>query len=321
MDIVTVEDNQNNIVKKHQELVRSARYRLSEVGIKTIVILISQIKVSDEEFHEYTVRIEDIKDLIGATKTRNNRYYADIVTDDLMSRPFWIGNEKFNWVTYARWQEDKNIVVFEIHRKLKPYLLGLQANFLQYNITNILKLRSGYVIRLYEICKDHYMEKTRNSRSVKKVVFDLKIERMKELFEIPESYRYNDIKRHILDKSAKQFKEKTDIQIEYEEQKIGRRVDRIIITVRENNKGSNDYLSSRHAFIDHIRMNYVNADLIETVDKNTGNKVILSVAPDGKLYDKLGASYEASRSDEMWDTLFDLAQQGKLPVMNRPTLF
>jgi len=322
MDIVTVDENKNNIVKKHQELVHSARYKLSEVGIKTVAILISQIKVSDEEFHEYAIKIEDIKELIGADKTRNNRHYADIVTHDLMSNPFWVGNERFNWVTYAKWLEYDNIIIFEIHRKLKPYLLELQKNFLQYNIENILRLRSGYVIRLYELCKDHLNETTRYNKTITKAVFDVKIERLRELFMIPNSYQYSShIKNLILNKAVKQFKEKTDIQISYEEQKIGRRVDRIVITVRTNNKGSNDYLSNRKIFIAHIRENYINADLIETTDKHTGNRVIISVAPDGKLYDKLGSTYEASRADEMWNTLFDLAQRGKLPIMNRATLF
>ena len=182
MNIAVVEESKNNIVKKHQELVHNARYKLSELGIKTIAILISQINVSDEDFKEYAIRIDDIKKLAGDSKTKNTKHYVDIVTEDLMSKPFWIKNERFNWVTYARWEEGSNIVLFEIHRKLKPYLLELQKNFLQYNIANILPLKSSYIIRLYELCKDHYMESTRYQTNKKSVQFELKIDRMRELF-------------------------------------------------------------------------------------------------------------------------------------------
>ncbi|HIC86685.1 MAG TPA: RepB family plasmid replication initiator protein, partial [Aquificae bacterium] len=54
---------------------------------------------------------------------------------------------------------------------------------LQYNIANILALKSGYVIRLYELCKDHYSEATRYKESTMSATFDIKIERLRELFE------------------------------------------------------------------------------------------------------------------------------------------
>jgi len=321
MELVSIEDGKNNIIKKHQDLVRFARYRLSELGIKVLSVLVAMIKVSDSEFHQYGIKISDFKELIDSD-SKNTYKYTHRLISELMSNPMKIGDEQFNWVSYGKYSRGDNIVIFEVHRNLKPYLLELQQNFLQYDLVNILRLRSGYVIRLYELCKDHYAETTRYNKSIKKVIFDLKIERMRELFEIPSSYQYSShIKKLILEKAVVQFKEKTDIKISYEEQKIGRKVDRIIITVRTNDKGSNDYLSNRKIFIAHIRENYINADLIETTDKHTGNRVIISVAPDGKLYDKLGSTYEASRADEMWDTLFDLAQRGNLPIMNRPTLF
>ena len=322
MNIVTVEDSKNNIVKKQQDLIHNARYKLSELGIKTIAILISQINRSDDDFKQYALKIDDLKKLAGDSKTKNTRHYVDVVTEDLMSRPFWIGNKRFNWVTIAEWDEGSNIILFEVHRKLKPYLLEMQKNFLQYNIKNILPLKSSYVIRLYELCKDHYTEATRYKPSKKSVQFELKIERMRELFDIPASYQYSSgIKLRILNKAIEEFKAKTDIQISYEEQKIGRKVDRIIITVRENNKGSNDYLNDIHKFIRHIRRHYINAVLIETMDKYTQQKIKLSVDKDGKLYNQRDHTpIPADRSQEMWNTLYDLAKDDKLLCLKQGSL-
>ena len=322
MDIVTVKESRNNIVKKQQDLIHNARYKLSELGIKTIAILISQIKVSDEDFKEYALKIDDIKRLAGDSKTKNTKHYVDVVTNDLMSKPFWIKNERFNWVTYARWEEGSNIILFEIHRKLKPYLLEMQKNFLQYNIANILPLKSSYVIRLYELCKDHYAEQTRYKPNKKSVQFDLKIERMRELFEIPKSYLYKDIRVNIIDKAVKQFKEKTDIQISYMEQKIGRKVDRIIITVKENNQGSNDYMRDLHSFIRYMRKNFINQIILSTRDKYTGEVLHLSIDKGGKLYDQRKVhTFPADRSQEMWNTLYDLAKEDKLTCLKQGSLF
>lgn len=321
MELVSIEDNNNNMVVKHQELVRNARYRLGDTALKTLSLLISMIKVSDTEFTQYSIKLSDFKELTGANSKEVFKY-VDKMTNDLMSNPFWIGNVKLNWVSMAEYREGEGLVVFEIHRYLKPYLLALNSHFLQYNVINILPLKSGYVIRLYELCKDHFAEAVRYKPSLKSVVFDMKIERLIELFEIPKSYQYSShIKKHILDKAVEQFKEKTDIQISYTEQKIGRKVDRIIITVKSNNKGSNDYLQHRQAFISYMRNNYVNADVLEAQDKNTGKIMMVSIAPDGKLYDKKGSEFDKDRSNEMWDTLFDMAKNDKLYCLKQGNLF
>jgi len=313
MEMVSIEENKNNLVVKHQELVHNARYRLSDTAIKTLSLLISMVKVTDTEFTQYAIRLSDFKELSGANSKEVFKY-VDKMTNDLMSNPFWIGNKKLNWVTIAEYIEGQGVVKFEIHRHLMPYLLSLKENFLQYNVINILPLKSGYVIRFYELCKDHYSEAVRYKPSLTSVVFDMKIDKLIELFEIPESYQYSShIKQRILDKAVRQFKEKTDIEISYKEQKIGRKVDRIIITVKSNDKGSNDFLKDRKSFIAHIRKNYVNANLLKANDKNTGKAVIVSVTPDGKLYDKKnGEDFEKDRSNKMWDTLYEMTKNGKI---------
>ncbi len=214
----------------------------------------------------------------------------------------------FSWC--AEW------LPLKIAPELKPYLLELGNNFLKYNITNILPLRSAFIIRLYELCKDHYSEGTRYRDSVTSVTFDIKVDKLRELFEIPNSYQYSShIKTRIIDKAVKQLKDKTDIQIVYKEQKIGRKVDRLLITVKDNNKGSNDYLSSQKAFISYLRANCVNVDLYKGKDKNTLNDMILSIAPDGKIYDKKSSNdFNAKRSSEMWEALYNLAKQGIISI-------
>jgi len=316
MDLIKIDTNKNNIVKKHQDLVRNARYGLSDLSIKTLSILISMVRKTDDSFKKYSIKLTDLKELIG-TKSHNVDTYVDRMTTELLSNPFMIDDvNKVNWVTIAEYVKGSGVVKFEIHRKLKPYLLELNENFLQYNITNILVLKSAYVIRLYELCKDHYLEGTRY-RNKKNIVFELKIDNLRELFQIPKSYQYSShIKKLIINKAQKQFKEKTDITFTYEEQKIGRKVDRLIITVKENSKGSSDFLASRISFIKHIRDNYVNKILVRTKDKQTNETVLISVAKDGTLYNqKTAETYTAKQGNTLWDWLYELAKDNKLEIL------
>ena len=312
MQLVEIKGNKNNIIKKHSELVRNARYGLGDLAIKTLSLLISMIKVSDSDFKQYGIKLNDLKELTGVS-SKNVNTYVDRMTTELLSRPFMIDEyNKVNWVTIARYEKGSNIVSFEIHRDLKPYLLELGTNFLRYNIANILVLKSAYVIRLYELCKDHYSEGTRYKTAKQSVTFDIKIDRLREQFNIPDSYRYSNIKKLIINKAVKQFKEKTDIKISFKETKMGRKVYSLQITVRENNKGSNDYLKSKQAFVGYMRKHYVNANIFQSTNKDTKKKMMLSVAPDGKLYDKKGAEFDSSRANEIWISLYLLAKKGKL---------
>jgi len=295
----------NDIVKKHNDLIQKARYSLSEVEIKIVSNLISMIRTDDTEFQQYHIDINQLQKLTN-TNIKDNNYYIDIAKS-LMSKPFAIDNKVFNWVTYAEHETNSSILKFEIHRNLKPYLLELQKNFTQYSITNIMMLKSGYVIRLYEFMIAEYTQYMNYNKNAKSYTFELDINEVRELFEIPDSYRYNDFKR-IIDKAQKQFKEKTNIKFDYEEYKIGRAVKRLKITVRENNKGSNDPMSDLKSFIAWVRKTQRNVDLY-----HVPNKQCLSVNNDGHLYDKYqNEKIDNKRSQELWEKLYELAKQNKV---------
>ena len=243
MNIVCIEDNKNNIVVKHKDLVWEARYRLSELGIKVVSVLISMIKVNDDDFQQYALKVSDFKELIGSD-SKNTYDYTHRLIKELLSKSLKIGDEQFAWISYGKYVEGSDVMIFEINRHLKPYLLELKSNFLEYSIVNIMPLRSSYVIRLYELLKSKFSEYKHYNKSAKSFTFELKIDWLREHFEIPASYQYSSgIKLRIIEKAKKQFKEKTDILFDYKEQKIGRKVDRLIVTVKDNNRGSNDLWS------------------------------------------------------------------------------
>ena len=317
MNIVKIEDNKNNIVKKHKDLVWEARYRLSELGIKVVSVLISMIRVNDDDFQQYALKVSDFKELIGSD-SKNTYDYTHRLIKELLSKTLKIGDEQFAWISYGKYVEGSDVMIFEVNRHLKPYLLELKSNFLEYNIVNIMPLRSSYVIRLYELFKSKWSEYKHYNKSAKSYTFDLKIDWLREHFEIPVSYRYNDIKR-VIEKARKQLKEKTDIQFTYKEQKIGRKVDRLIVTIKENNKGSNDYLTNRRAFIAYIREHYrpdpVNNIFPTIIETDKGD---IKIDINGRLYILLNNGdideLDEKRADNLWSWLYETARAGNLPI-------
>lgn len=313
-------ENTDIIVKKHQQLIHNARYKLSELSIKLISTAICQIRVDDEDFKEYKISLREFKEL---TKSNSNDIYnrIDFITDELMSKPFKIDDKKFNWLSYAEHKKGEGIVNVSIDPRLKPYLVQLQENFLQYDIKNILTLRSSYVIRMYEICKDEFNMQKRYKKNLQKAIFELKIDEIREKFQVPKSQLYADIKIQILNKSVKQFADKTDIKIEFEEKKKGRKVDSVVISVSANKTTSN-YLSSEREFINYIRKNFVHEDIYVAMKMDGTTAQIISVNEKGHLYDKrIAKNLTNVRSKEIWGKLYKLAIDDKLTILKQQKLF
>lgn len=315
------------LVKKAEDLVY-ARYELPELSLKIMSSVIAMLRTDETEFAElYVLRVSDWKELSGRT---GRSVYEDLkkAVVALMDTPIEIerphgGFLILNWLSEAEWVPEAGEVEVRIAPKLKPYLLELRKKFLEYGLENILPLKSTYVIRLYELLKHEY-NKISRFNGQKAVMYELNLEQLRERFKIPESYQYSShIKKLIIDKAQKQFAEKTDITFTYTEKKRGRAVERLEITIRENDRsGSGDHSKTRRAFVAWIRQNYVNREIIRTTDKTTGGEISLSVAPDGTLYD-LYANHQinASRADEIWSSLYERHKNGSLKLTEQPSLF
>ncbi len=219
----------NNIVKKAQQLVES-RYNLTAFEIKIISSLITMIKVSDTEFQEYAIKVLDWKN--EKELKRKDIYEAfEDVADSLLRKPLTIRSEngdwiKANWVSSAQYKKGEGIVLFEISKKLKPYLLALKKHFLQYDIKNILPLRSAYVIRCYELLKDWYSTEIRYSKN-KTVTKIISLVWIRQTFQIPTAYSYGMLKKRILLKAQADLPLHTDIKFKFEEIKEGHKVTHI----------------------------------------------------------------------------------------------
>jgi len=225
----------NDTVRKSDALIKS-RYKLNPLALKFITLIIANVKKSDEENKEYVFRIKDFMELTG--KNYKELYNElDEATEELLNNPLKIPKErgflKLNWISSAEYHEGEGYISFKIDSKLRPYIFDLQERFLKYDIKNILPLRSGYAIRMYEILKDWYNQNTRynGSKKIEKVV---EIRWLREILEIPDSYQYGDIKRRIIEKAQKDLEQHTDIKFHYEEIKTGRRVTHIKFTIEPN---------------------------------------------------------------------------------------
>ena len=308
-------DSSKNEVVKHNDLMKAVG-ELSMPAQKMLASLISMIRSDDSEFQEHALHIESFAKATNV-KSKNINFYKDRALE-LMKNPFELKKGiYFNWCNKVDITTHNGYIVFKVDNELKPYLLQIQNNFTKYRLINIMKLKGSYspvfyeyLIMRYNTYKNEYFKQ--NKKHPKSYTFELNIDFLRENFKVPKSYRYNDIKRQIIDKAQKDFKEYTDIQFDYKEKKIGRKVDKLTIMVKDNNKGSNDFLADLQSFIAHMRKNYINQNILTAKDKDTQEVYTLSVSEKGILYSKNGKNFDAKRAKEMWQKLYELAKENKL---------
>lgn len=226
--------NYNDLAVVKSNRIIEAKYKLGARAQKFILLMVSMIEVKDEAFKYQTIKIKDIESILNIDGKKWGGIYQEMkdIILSLNNRPLKIQNDDgsiliVNWIASAEIRKGKGVVEFEFSEKLKPYLLQLKSHFTKFKLHNILKLRSSFAIRLYELMKAHQF--------LGKVSYTL-VE-LKDILGIEGKYSaYYDFKRRVLIPAQNELKEFSDVYFEYEEQKQGRSIHTLIFRILENKK-------------------------------------------------------------------------------------
>ena len=130
---------------------------------KILRLLIMQIKPDDDDFKTYRIKIADLARLLRVTSQTLYRD-IDILTNDILTNYVTIrdssktGFVKIPWVTACAYHSSKGLSVM-LNPLLKPYLLGLKDHYTQYQLDCILRMRSTYALRIFELLEKENMLK------------------------------------------------------------------------------------------------------------------------------------------------------------------
>lgn len=222
-------DHKQVIVKSNQ-LIESG-YSLSAAEQKLILAVVAMVDPRGDDLCRYTLKISDFMELAGI---KGKSAYKRIrrISKHLMQKVFEIKRPKsilqLAWFASAEYSEGEGIVEIEISKKLKPYLLELKRYFTQYELSNVIKMKSFYSIRIYELLKQY--------ESIAVRVFEL--DRLRDILGIkPDKYKlYGHFKAKVLLVAQQEIGEKTDLNFDFEEIKDGRKVVEIKFTIRKQDQ-------------------------------------------------------------------------------------
>ncbi len=219
----------SEIVTQSNFFINAPR-RFTLLEYKLIAILVSKIRPEDTEFSTFRLTV---KELATALKLPyNNNIYKELIntTGRLLSRIIKIHHpekELFiqaHIIDSAHYWYGKGYVDIEISDKMKPYFLDLKRNFTQYKLVQMLALSSTHAVRIYELAKQY--------ESTGIGIFS--IDELKEKLGMKKTEHQNMtlFRTKVLEIAQREINAKTDININFNFQKSGRKITTVIFDIK-----------------------------------------------------------------------------------------
>ncbi len=232
-EIIEVLTKRQYLTIKSNDLIQKNRFELSLPEQKTIAYICSMIKPIDLKDSiqgipyqlEYEFNIREYCKICGIDYD-NGKNYLDIkfTLKRLSDRSMWLETETgevlCRWLSKVWINKRSGIVKIRIDEDLAPYLFNLKVKFTQYQLYNVLAMKSAFSVRIYELVKSYAYQKCK--------IFE--INELKRLLMVDNVKSYNnfkDFRRKVLEIAQREINKMTDLNISYEPITKGRKVVKI----------------------------------------------------------------------------------------------
>ena len=162
--------NTENFVVQANDLV-NGNQSLSLQAAKIIRTCIMQIRPDDKELHPYVIPLGQLAELLNASKpslTRDmDRIMTEISTHPIKIREYDAKTKEekgivIPWVQLCAYSSKSGLAI-KLNDQLKPLLLQLSKNYVQYVLADALTMKSIYAVRLYEMVLSRIRERLMRS--------------------------------------------------------------------------------------------------------------------------------------------------------------
>ncbi len=236
----------NKLVVKHNKLIEF-KGKMTTNELKLFSLIISDVREQQEkQFERYNINISVLKE---TTKDKNFYDYISDVAFKLEDKRIIV--EKLNnkgkryrtsirLINKPEITDESKELALHIDKDLIPYITDLRREFTRYEIENILRLSSNYSIRLYELLKQYQTISKR----------EIKLEELKGYLGLEKNQysRIYDFERWVLKVAKGEINEHTDLKIDYEKLKTGRRITSILFKIEARDQDREVYIDYLNEF-------------------------------------------------------------------------
>jgi hypothetical protein len=223
------------VVWQHNQLAE-ARYQLTPREQKLLLYVIAMIEPEDHDFKRYVVNIADFAKVLNLGK---DDLYEELreVAKALKQKPLVIPNHcdadtgKYvelitSWFDTAYiGKKGSGYFAVTLSPVLKPYLLQVKREFFRFRLYQVMQLKSGYAIRLYQWAKRWEFRKT----------IEISIPEMRQVLGPGDDAltEYADFKRRAIRPAISEINEKSDLYIAFKEMRRpgSKAIEKLLMTI------------------------------------------------------------------------------------------
>ncbi len=212
----------NRTVRKSNKLI-NYRDKLGLTALQQKLFLFSVTELKKRDDFERLLSF-DMRDFF-AKKRLTTRDYEAVrnAAAQLVRTSISIKADNGKWAELALYSKiegktGSSIIHFKFNQELRPYLVNLRGNFTSYLYDNVVRFKSGYSVRIYELLVRHLGWQD---------VYIVSVDYLKELLGITEVKTYKTFpkfREKVLDKAQEEINAFSDLKISYETVKKGRSI-------------------------------------------------------------------------------------------------
>lgn len=259
-------------VAKSNEFINRSKYDLSVMEQRFLACMISMLDSRTKELREKCddilsgeLSIDTFCELCHIEKRGSIKYIKEVLTT-LGQRVFWIESEEGK-LTMWRWIDTVDIIPksgllrFTFSSCLKPYLLNLEKNFTSYKLPMVMRFSSRYANIIYDLIKaklgQSYGFRSSLEISVEEMKKKVQVEhwdkKRKTTKIVNQNINFKDLRSKILEPAVEDINKCTDVVVELQYVKKGRKIDTICFLFRYKLKKEIQEMSlPNDAFANHI---------------------------------------------------------------------
>lgn len=253
---IAIAKSREYIVSKSNAIVQKSRYSFTLQEQRMIAYICSKIKPVNAVDRangtpyqlEYDFNIMEYANICGISYS--GVFYTQIKASlqGLSEKGMWLmrpdgGEALVHWLNKAIVYKRKGIVKIRIDEDLAPYLFDLKSRFVSYGLKNILNMKSQYSIRIYELIKSYYGLKVgqidhrkgdEKDNSPLPVIWVIDLDTFKKRIMVDSIKTYasfKELKKRILSVAQNEINTLTDIKVEFQPVKEGRRITKLKIII------------------------------------------------------------------------------------------
>lgn len=222
MDTYEMMQKRSYNVVKQNDIIRKSRYNLTLQQQKILLYFVSRIRPEDAPDTMYAVDLREMCEVCGM-RLKDGGYYWTSVKEDLLeiaNASVWIESsetreELYRWIDSVTIDKRSSLIFLSFHKTMAPYLFELKNKYSKYELVNVVRLKTKYGIRLYEMLNSMLW-----AGEMKVTLQDLR-KRM-DITNVKSYDKFSHFKDRVLDPAVNEISEYTNLDVSYNLTKTGK---------------------------------------------------------------------------------------------------